>query len=78
MTPAPRKLGQIGRFVVLVPTSGGKAGKGCARTSSIQLRVDGCIARQFRFDLGSDTSRARALIKAKEWADKNPDWKLSL
>jgi len=52
-----------------LPTSGGKAGKGCAATGTIQARHGNRIVKQFRFKMGE--SRA-AIHKAKLWADRLP------
>lgn len=75
MTPRAEKIGEVGGFEAFIPTSGGKAGAGCALTSSIQLRRDNCIAKQFRFDLPSPLSRSKAIKRAKAWAIANPNWK---
>lgn len=51
------------------PTSGGKAGKGCNRTSTIQIRQGNCIVKQFRFELDIFMDRIRAVKKAEKWVD---------
>lgn len=48
-----------------VPTSGGKAGKGCNVTSTVQVRAGSQILKQFRFKVADVLSRARAIDKAK-------------
>lgn len=47
-----------------LPTSGGKAGKGRARTSTYQVRRNNIIQAQYRFDIADRQSRDRALMKA--------------
>lgn len=54
-------------YEVHLPTSGGKAGKGCNKTSTIQVRRGGCIQKQFRWTLGIAFDRQRAIEKAKAW-----------
>lgn len=46
-------------FEIHIPTSGGKAGKNRNISSTIQLRKDGCIVKQFRFLIDSDFSRKK-------------------
>ncbi len=53
------------------PTSGGKAGKGFNKTSTVQVRKDGCIVKQFRYELRIFMDRQRAEEKAKAWIDTN-------
>lgn len=36
------------------PTSGGKAGKGNAKTSTIQVRRHSLVIKQFRYKVGND------------------------
>lgn len=62
------KLCELNGFEVHLPESGGKAGKGHNKTSTIQLRRDGCIVKQFRFVVDSQTSRVSAMRAAKEYA----------
>jgi hypothetical protein len=54
------------------PTSGGKAGAGHAKTSSIQIRKGGCIIKQVRYKRGTTfQDYANAVQKAQEWIDNN-------
>jgi hypothetical protein len=62
------KLGELNGYEFHVPTSGGKAGKGCNRTSTIQLRMGNRIIKQFRFTLDDPASRTKAIRKAKAFA----------
>lgn len=54
-----------------LPTSGGKAGKGCNRTTSLQVRAEGgnSILKQFRFDLTKPGARSAACFRARQWID---------
>jgi len=56
-------------YEVYMPTSGGKAGKGCNKTSTLQLRKNNCIVAQARFTVDDLASRARAIAKLKKAAD---------
>ena len=51
---------------IVMPTSGGKAGKGCNKTSSLQVRKDNMIVKQFRFTVNDPVSRKKAMDKARE------------
>jgi hypothetical protein len=63
------KIGELNGFEFFLPTSGGKAGKGCNRTSTIQIRKHGTfILKQFRFIVSDAGSRAKAMAKAKRYA----------
>lgn len=53
------------------PTSGGKAGKGHAKTSSIQVRLDNRLLTQFRYKVGDGLSQATAWKSAKQYADNH-------
>lgn len=54
-----------------LPTSGGKAGKGKQKTSTIQVRKDNIVVKQFRFVVDSVKSMKTAVAKAKEFAIAN-------
>lgn len=49
------------------PTSGGKAGKGCARTSTLQVRQDSQVLKSFRYTCDRPETRRKALSKAKQF-----------
>jgi hypothetical protein len=51
-----------------LPTSGGKAGKGNQKTSTIQVWKDNQIVKQFRFTINDNESRKAAVAKAKAFA----------
>jgi hypothetical protein len=55
-------------FEIHVPTSGGKAGKGCNLTTSIQIRRSSAIVKQFRSKADRD-NMIKAIGKAKAWID---------
>lgn len=65
------KIGEHEGFEIFGPTSGGKAGKGLARTSSMQVRRDGAIVKQFRFKCDDEDSRKAALRKAGAFMRSN-------
>lgn len=62
-------LAKINEFTIHVPDSGGKAGKGCNVTSSLQVRHGSCIVKQFRFKLFEPKSRLKAIAKAKAFCE---------
>jgi hypothetical protein len=62
------KIGELNGFTFHVPESGGKAGNGCNRTTSIQVRKGPYIVKQFRFVMSDAKSRADAIAKAKAFA----------
>jgi hypothetical protein len=56
---------------------GGKAGRGCNKTATIQVHEDFnatsyLLIKQVRFTVGDDASRQRAIQKAKDHIDKLP------
>lgn len=61
------KIGEYRGYEFHLPTSGGKAGKGHAKTSNIQVRKDSCILRQFRFRVDDPADRKRAADAAKKY-----------
>lgn len=58
------------RIQKALPT-GGKAGKGHNKTSTIQVVKDNLIVKQFRYRIDSIESLAAAQAKAKAYVDKN-------
>jgi hypothetical protein len=58
------KMSGTNGFELFMPTSGGKAGKGRAKTSSLQVRRGGVIVKQFRFTCDDEASRRAAVAKA--------------
>lgn len=63
------KLATYKGFEIHLPTSGGKAGFGLNKTGSIQVRRDGFIVKQFRFDARNALSRRDAMKKAQRWIE---------
>ena len=64
------KIGDYKGHEIHVPTSGGKAGKGKAKTAGLQIRRNGVVLKTFRFNpLLSDERRA-ALRKARLFIDE--------
>jgi len=61
------KIGELNGYTFHVPTSGGKAGKGCNVTSSLQVRKGYYVIKQFRFTLADADSRTKAIQKAKDF-----------
>lgn len=55
-----------------LPTSGGKAGKGNQKTSTIQVRGGGQIVAAFRFEIASKDSMNAAIQRAKDYATQHP------
>lgn len=64
-------------YFIHIPTSGGKAGKGCAKTSNYQVRWRGdgveSIVKQFRFNTNDPKSRAVASARAKDYVQQMND-----
>lgn len=61
------KIHDIGPFEIHLPTSGGKAGTGHNKTSTLQIRRDSRIVKQIRFVVDDPESRSLAVRKAKEF-----------
>lgn len=61
------KIAEYNGFEFHIPTSGGKAGRGHNRTSTLQIRRDGCIKKQFRFVVADLSSRLAAYEKARRY-----------
>lgn len=61
-------LATINGYEIHVPSSGGKAGKGRNKTSTIQVRKDNLIVKQFRFVVGNVESKKKAITAAKQHA----------
>ena len=64
----PILLGKLNGYEFFLPQSGGKAGFGHNRTSTIQVRRDNCVVKQIRFTVDSKESRSKAVVAAKIWA----------
>ncbi len=54
-------------------SSGGKAGRGKNRTSNVQVKKDGLVKKQFKYDLGKQEWKDAAIECAKEWIDRIND-----
>lgn len=58
-----------GGYVFRLPNGSGKATK----TSSIQvIRNRVILETQFKFELGDEITRLRAIQKARRWCDRHP------
>ena len=62
------KVGELNGFEFHLPLSGGKAGKGHNKTSTVQVRRNDGIVRQFRFTTDDKASMKAACAKAKAFA----------
>jgi len=58
-------------LTIHVPSSGGKAGRGCNATGSVQVRDSVGIVKQFRFTTSDPGSYERARQKARAYIDNN-------
>lgn len=58
-------------YIIRLPTSGGKAGKGRNRTSTVQVRKYGFLKAQFRFLVDDVASYRAAMRKAEDFAKNN-------
>lgn len=63
------KLADYRGYEITLPMSGGKAGKGKQKTSSIQVRVNGFLIHQTRFRVDNPAARKSALERAKLFLD---------
>ena len=63
------KIADYKGYEIHLPTSGGKAGKGCAHTSTIQVRKDNIIQKQVRFIVADSEGRRAAIHKARVFCD---------
>lgn len=61
-------IGEYRGYVLCLPTTGGKAGKGHNKTSSLQIRNGNTIVNQIRFKIGTDPKELVA--KAKRIIDE--------
>lgn len=57
-------------YVILTPTSGGKAGTGRNKTSNVQVRKNNVIVKQFRFTVLNAATSVKALSKARKFVDE--------
>lgn len=64
------KLTDYKGFEVHLPTSGGKAGTGFNKTSTIQVRKNSMIVKQFRFYMADNESQRNALRNARAHIDQ--------
>lgn len=59
-------IGEYRGYKLFLPTSGGKAGKGKNKTTSLQIRNGNMVVAQFRFKTGTPiqdiTHKARKII----------------
>ena len=60
-----RRMGHV--LGVRIPTSGGKAGKGNAKTSTVQVVDGNFLVKQFRFVVADPESKQRAMQKAWQY-----------
>lgn len=58
-------------FGIRLPTSGGKAGRGLAKTSTVQVMCGNMLVRQFRFTVASEKSKQAAMAKAYAFIESN-------
>jgi hypothetical protein len=64
-----------GYDVRLARSTGGKAGRGHNKTSTVQVFKDSFLKKQFRYRVGDTESYVRAEQKAWQWVDAHArDW----
>lgn len=61
------KIETLNGYELHLPTSGGRAGHGHNQTTSLQVRKDGMIVKQFRFDIHTPGAAKAAAAKAKQF-----------
>ena len=54
-----------GYQIRLAKQSGGKAGKGCNKTSTVQVLHNSMLIKSFRFVVDSVSSHAKAIMRAE-------------
>jgi len=59
-----------GYIVKPASPTGGKAGRGYNKTSTIQIIENMCVIKAFRFKMNDFNSRAQAVQKAKSFIDE--------
>lgn len=62
-------LAERNGYVARLPETGGKAGKGQNKTSSLQVLKDNLIVKQFRFTMNNPESWKAAVAKANQFMD---------
>jgi hypothetical protein len=62
-------LQTVDGFIMRIPLSGGKAGRGLAKTSNVQVYKPGVCLKNFRFKIGDAISRQSAIDKAKDYVN---------
>jgi len=65
-------IGTFYGYDFIIPDSGGKAGKGCNKTGSVQLRAHSRIVKQFRFRTTDGDHVIVVAKRAKKWAQEHP------
>jgi hypothetical protein len=60
-----------GYTIKLANQTGGKAGKGHNKTSTVQVIKDGCLVKQFRYTVDNPASFMEASRKAIEFANRD-------
>ena len=65
------RFAKINGFELHQTTSGGKAGVGNNRTSTIQVRCNGFLKKQFRFTVADSNSKKAAYDKAVKFCITN-------
>lgn len=67
----------LGDYELHQPTSGGKAGTGCNKTGTIQVRLHNLLIKQERYDVAAPTehprSRYNAIQRAKTFITKHSE-----
>jgi hypothetical protein len=61
------KIAEMGKYEIHAPTSGGKAGKGNNRTSTVQVRLGNQLKKQIRYTVGKPKARELAIDKARSF-----------
>jgi hypothetical protein len=66
-SPRRNNMGEAQYEIRFARQSGGKAGKGCNKTSTVQVLYGSCIVKQFRFLMGNSQSIEQAIAKAEAY-----------
>lgn len=68
MSPKAELIGEHRGYKLYLPTSGGKAGEGRNKTSSLQIRDGNVIIKQIRFNV--EDGHHHACDKARKFINK--------
>lgn len=66
------RIAAFNGYELHIPDTGGKAGKGCNLTGSVQIRQGNLIVRNIRYKRTVAGDQGRALDRARKWCEEHP------